>query len=561
MKSLISAICLVCIFAFSVFAQAPQVVSVSPSQNEVSAAITSDITATFDIDMDPATIDNSTFSVYSRTYGYLAGTVTYDQPSRTATFNPTRDFFHGDVISATLTIGIASLSDTPMEKGFSWTFTVIAGGAGAFGDIAEYDLDHDPYSVFLADLNSDDYPDIITGSISVSLNNGDGTFLPRTDYPTYNIAYRINAADIDRDGDLDIIAACDFGDVEVLLNNGDGSFLHLPRLDIEDDLWALYVIDIDGDIDLDMILGGIQGPNDARLWIYTNDGSGNFSLDTSYSMISTVWGIYAGDLNNDGCPDISAICCSWPHDLGILLNNGEGVFSTPIYYPIGLTYDITGADLNHDGYIDLAVPYFNDPTLSIFINQGDGTFNPTSNYLTDNALYSVFASDLNGDQNIDLIDGSTKVNGNPQINTFRFNNNGDGTFYLNSTLNIADARLVQGIFSSDIDLDGDLDLVAANRSNKSITILENLPACGYVTGDVNDNGSYNGLDITYAVNYFKGGNPPVYNDCDCPVGGFWYVAGDVNASCSFNGLDVTYGVTYFKGGDPPQPCPDCPPAQ
>ncbi|HBZ01317.1 MAG TPA: hypothetical protein DEO84_08380, partial [candidate division Zixibacteria bacterium] len=32
----------------------------------------------------------------------------------------------------------------------------------------------------------------------------------------------------------------------------------------------------------------------------------------------------------------------------------------------------------------------------------------------------------------------------------------------------------------------------------------------------------------------------------------------VNGSCSFSGLDVTYMVRYFKGGEAPFSCPDCP---
>ena len=145
-----------------------ELIQTLPAQNEVAAVLISDIGATFDVDMNPATIDNSTFSVYSRTYGYLAGTVSYDQPTRTATFNPTRDFFHGDVITATLTAGINSLGGTPMDKGFSWTFTVITGGSGTFGAYAEYD--GWVQSIFIADLNMDDYPDIISGNISVYFN-------------------------------------------------------------------------------------------------------------------------------------------------------------------------------------------------------------------------------------------------------------------------------------------------------------------------------------------------------------------------------------------------------
>ncbi len=84
--------------------------------------------------------------------------------------------------------------------------------------------------------------------------------------------------------------------------------------------------------------------------------------------------------------------------------------------------------------------------------------------------------------------------------------------------------------------------------------------CEYVVGDANGNGSFNGLDVTYSVAYFKGGPPPPY-ECECTPGNTWYVSGDVNQSCSFNGLDVTYMVAYFKGGPAPHPCSDCPPAR
>ncbi|UCC79458.1 MAG: hypothetical protein JSW64_14515 [Candidatus Zixiibacteriota bacterium] len=80
----------------------------------------------------------------------------------------------------------------------------------------------------------------------------------------------------------------------------------------------------------------------------------------------------------------------------------------------------------------------------------------------------------------------------------------------------------------------------------------------YVVGDVNGSGNYDGLDVTFGVNFFKGGPPPPY-ECECTPGNVWFIAGDVNGSCSYNGLDITYGVGYFKGGDTPIPCGDCPP--
>ncbi|UCE67758.1 MAG: hypothetical protein JSU85_07070 [Candidatus Zixiibacteriota bacterium] len=87
--------------------------------------------------------------------------------------------------------------------------------------------------------------------------------------------------------------------------------------------------------------------------------------------------------------------------------------------------------------------------------------------------------------------------------------------------------------------------------------------CDYAVGDVNGSGNYNGLDITYGVAYFKGGNEPLCPLGSCPIppcDAFFY-CGDVNGSCNYNGLDITYGVAYFKGGSDPIPCGDCPPIE
>jgi hypothetical protein len=104
-------------------------------------------------------------------------------------------------------------------------------------------------------------------------------------------------------------------------------------------------------------------------------------------------------------------------------------------------------------------------------------------------------------------------------------------------------------------------VVADSTTNVTVNLeVSSTGPCSYVVGDANNNGAFNGLDVTYSVAYFKGGPPPPY-ECECTPGNTWYVAGDVNASCSFNGLDVTYMVAYFKGGPLPRPCADCPPAR
>ncbi len=88
-----------------------------------------------------------------------------------------------------------------------------------------------------------------------------------------------------------------------------------------------------------------------------------------------------------------------------------------------------------------------------------------------------------------------------------------------------------------------------------------IGGCDYVVGDVNGSDSYNGLDITYGVSFFKGGALPMcpFGSCPIPPCNSFYYCGDVNASCSYNGLDITYGVSYLKGGPALMPCASCPP--
>jgi hypothetical protein len=116
------------------------------------------------------------------------------------------------------------------------------------------------------------------------------------------------------------------------------------------------------------------------------------------------------------------------------------------------------------------------------------------------------------------------------------------------------------VFSHEDYSDTTVTGVVVTAGDTVVLDVQMAPAgCDYITGDVNGSDSYNGLDITYGVNFFKGGPDPMCSECGlCPD---WWYCGDVNGSCSYNGLDITYGVAYFKGGPDPIPCADCPPVE
>jgi hypothetical protein len=91
-------------------------------------------------------------------------------------------------------------------------------------------------------------------------------------------------------------------------------------------------------------------------------------------------------------------------------------------------------------------------------------------------------------------------------------------------------------------------------------VVSGPSGCDYIPGDINGNGAANGIDVSYGVNYFKGGPVPPDTCTMCPQPQPFYAAGDVNASCTFNGIDITYFVSFLKGGPALHYCVTCPPA-
>lgn len=99
---------------------APLVISTDPQNNATNVALNKTVTATFNMDMDPLTINTSTFTLYQGT-NMVDGIVTYS--GTTASFNPTGDLLAGLTYTATITTGAMNTSGTPLENDYDWSFT------------------------------------------------------------------------------------------------------------------------------------------------------------------------------------------------------------------------------------------------------------------------------------------------------------------------------------------------------------------------------------------------------------------------------------------------------
>ncbi len=307
-------------------------------------------------------------------------------------------------------------ADLAVENYDSGTVSVFLGnGDGTFKPQATYPVGGLPEGIVAADVNGDGKLDLIVtntddDTVSVLLGNGDGTFQAQVTYPTDDGPAGIIVADFNHDGKLDIATSNYYaGDVSILLGNGDGTFQEEvtyavgtnnpqttnPRTLASGDFNA------DGNIDLAV---ANQGENTVS--ILFGNGDGTFQAQLLYPVGISPQGLAVADFNGDGNPDL-AIGNNGNSDItgnvGIMLGTGGGGFGSMTVYAAGKgPLNPVVADFNGDGVPDIAVENFTDNTESLLLGNGDGTFQPQTVFPTGTSPYAAAIGDFNGDGNPDL---------------------------------------------------------------------------------------------------------------------------------------------------------------
>src|SRR6201999_3002052 len=116
---------------------------------------------------------------------------------------------------------------------------------------------------------------------------------------------------------------------------------------------------------------------------------------------STEISVAIGDFNQDGIPDLASTNYD-NYTASIFIGNGDGTFQTPVPYhvPLSNTQSVQVADFNGDGLADLAVSSGYPQSLAVLFNYGNGTFGPAVITGAENFFYpsgNLAIADFNGD--------------------------------------------------------------------------------------------------------------------------------------------------------------------
>ncbi len=177
-----------------------------------------------------------------------------------------------------------------------------------------------PAHVGVADLDDDGDLDVLvasmgvippsnarTGAVVVLVNEGNGQFTNRVLLDNAARVSHLEAADLNRDGRLDLVVG-QFGflqgEIRWMENRGDWRFESHPVSDLAGSI-HVPVVDLDGDGHLDMV--ALISQDTEEVHAFMGDGSGHFQPQIIYGSTNKDYGssgLCVADVNQDGRSDI-----------------------------------------------------------------------------------------------------------------------------------------------------------------------------------------------------------------------------------------------------------------
>ncbi len=333
-------------------------------------------------------------------------------------------------------------------------------------------------SVYAADIDGNGDMDVLgsAGSYDDDINwweNIDGTGLS---WIKHNVGSSLDgprsvyAADIDGDGDMDVLGALKYADDIIWWENNNGSGTSWTEHMIDGDFdvaISVYAEDIDGDGDMD-VLGAAEGDYDITWWENDNGSGTSWTEHTVDDSFSGARSVYAEDVDGDGDMDVLG-AARYADDITWWENNNGSGTSWTEHTVDGLfdsAYSVYAEDVDGDGDMDvLGAAALADDITWWENNNGSGT--SWTEHTVDgdfNYACSVYAEDVDGDGDMDVLGAA---NGAFDI-TWWENDDGSGTSWTEHTVD-NNFSFAISVYAEDIDGDGNMDVLGAAYDAGDIT--------------------------------------------------------------------------------------------
>jgi FG-GAP-like repeat len=342
-------------------------------------------------------------------------------------------------------------------------------------------------SVFPADIDRDGDVDAVGtsfngGSVTWFENAGGngGTWLPHLIANNVGAADFVVAADVDRDGDLDVLVASYGGQKVAWYRNADGHgtawtpgtiATGIPRME------AVMAGDVDGDGDVDAL--SASGSPSKIAWYENVNGDGSvWTTRTITTAATRAYSVWPADIDGDGDLDVlgganqvqwyrnetihASACFAAPPPISTAANGAVGAFAL---------------DLDRDGDQDAVSASLLDGKVAWYDNTaGNGTAWTTRTVTTAApGAYSVVGADVDGDGDPDLL----SANGSNDTIAWYDNTGGNASAWTLRTITTG-ADSATAVFAADLDGDGDADALSTSFNDDKVAWYENAAGNGGV---------------------------------------------------------------------------------
>ena len=268
---------------------------------------------------------------------------------------------------------------------------------------------------------------------------------------------------------------------------------------------SVYAIDLDDDGDVD-VLGAASGADDITWW--ENDGSQNFTEHTISGDYDGAYDVYAADLDDDGDEDVLGAAFNDDDAVDITWweNDGSQNFTE---HSISETFDgarsVYATDLDGDGNMDVLGAAYYDNEIAWWENDGNQNFTGHSIARGFNSAYDVYTTDIERDGDEDVLGA-----GNDGI--IWWENDTSRNFPAHV---IGEFEAGRSVHAYNIDGDQDIDVLGVADVGDDIIWWENDGDENFTEHNIADN--YDGARCAYAVDLDRD------NDVDV-LGAAWHDA-------------------------------------